>query len=109
MKETSKSIGRWAYLTFGSPAHPILTFRRARQEFEELRDLLEEYHEGIVGGFVRPDIWIKIVEECADVVIVLARLCDMCGFDLFEAVDRKMKVNRKRDWVPDGKGQGQHK
>jgi len=29
--------------------------------------------------------------------------------ELYDAVDEKMAINRKREWVPDGNGVGQHK
>jgi hypothetical protein len=52
---------------------------------------------------------VEVVEECADIVIVLARLAYRNGGDLFEAVDDKMEVNRGRTWIVDGTGHGQHR
>ena len=49
-----------------------------------------------------------IADECADVLIVLYGLCDLYNRDLHEAVDKKMAINRDREWFVDDTGAGQH-
>lgn len=99
MKETGGSIAKWADETFGKEVLDGNVFERADGEMAELWDKIVSHPRSPSG----------IAEECADVVIVLARLAHRCGFDIFEMVDRKMEINRGREWVLDGKGQGQHK
>ena len=50
----------------------------------------------------------SILDECADVIIVLARLVDYYGSSISEIVNQKMAVNRQRRWVVDGNGHGHH-
>lgn len=99
MKETGGSIAKWADETFGTSVLDRNIFERADDEMAELYAKVT----------FSPEVPSGIAEECADVVIVLARLAHRCGFDIFEMVDRKMEINRGREWVLDGKGQGQHK
>jgi NTP pyrophosphatase (non-canonical NTP hydrolase) len=49
-----------------------------------------------------------IVEEVADVCIVLCQIPEIFGLDLGEAIDRKMQINRAREWRTNGDGTGQH-
>lgn len=82
--ETFESIAAWAEATFG-PITPERTVARADEEMVELR--------------AEPGS----VEEAADVVICLARYAG-----LWAAVERKMAVNRKRQWRRVGDGTGYH-
>jgi NTP pyrophosphatase (non-canonical NTP hydrolase) len=50
----------------------------------------------------------KATEEVADIVIVLYRLMTQLGADLFDEIDRKMSINRKRVWTRDATGHGYH-
>ncbi|MGI9292378.1 MAG: hypothetical protein ACR2PS_00220 [Pseudomonadales bacterium] len=97
MKETTKTISAWCEETFG-PAHDIA--RVATRANEEMAELLTAATTGQTGY--------DLVVECADVVIVLARLADKQGFDLWQAVENKMVINRNRTWTLDGHGQGYH-
>ena len=47
-------------------------------------------------------------EEAADVVIVLMRLFEYLGTDMWAEIERKMKINRKRVWKKDPDGHGYH-
>ncbi len=97
-RETSRSVSEWAQETFG-PASSLLSIAvRANTEMSELLTLL--------NGRSIPK---EAAEECADVAIVLMRLCDRVGYDLYDEIDRKMEINRKREWVLDGNGHGQHR
>lgn len=82
--ETFETIAQWCEETFG-PIDPARIVSRAAEEMEELR--------------AEP----TRVEEAADVVIVLSRYPG-----LWEAVERKMKVNRGRRWRLMGDGTGYH-
>ena len=95
--ETTITISEWCEETFG-PAHDIA--RVAARANEEMAELLRAVTSGKTGH--------DLVVECADVVIVLARLADKQGYDLWEAVDHKMAINRIRTWNLDGHGQGYH-
>lgn len=82
--ETFATIAAWAEATFGSIT-PERTVARADEEMVELR--------------AEPGS----VEEAADVVICLARYAG-----LWAAVERKMVINRKRQWRRVGDGTGYH-
>lgn len=82
--ETFDSIAEWCEQTFG----PIQLSRIAERANEEMIELL-----------AAPDK----VEEAADVVIVLSRYPG-----LWDAVERKMAVNRQREWRLMGDGTGYH-
>jgi hypothetical protein len=50
----------------------------------------------------------KAPEEIADVVIVLYRLASRLGVDLHQEVEKKMAINRNREWKLDNSGHGYH-
>ena len=94
---TQKSISQWANETFGRPVSNWTIARRALQEANELEYKLCEN-----------DVSPSAVEEAADVIIVLMRLFERFGADWQVEVDKKMAINRGRQWVLDGRGHGQH-
>ncbi len=96
-RETTESIEKWALETFGPATSLSGIAARANQEMAELLTLANGYAS-----------YSDIAAECADVVIVLTRICAMCNADLWEQVEKKMAVNRKREWTLDGHGHGQH-
>ncbi len=97
MTETRQSITAWADETFGEPFSNMSIVNRADSEMDELCTKLfsNDAHPGAA-------------EELADVFIVLYRLAAKLGVDLHEEIDRKMAVNRQREWKLDGNGHGQH-
>lgn len=95
--ETSASIAGWADQTFGDAGSDARVVARAN---EEMAELLRAVTSGKPGA--------AIVEEAADVVIILCRLAARNDSDLWEAVELKMAVNRKREWKTDGTGHGYH-
>jgi len=96
--ETGCTIATWAAETFGAAGSDARVAARAN---EEMAELIRAATAGLTGD--------TIVDECADVVIVLARLCfRQNGVDIFDAVDHKMQVNRARRWAKDGTGHGYH-
>lgn len=96
--ETTASIAAWQLETFGQAKDLLSSYERAKKEFKELGILMES----------SPDDY-KAVEEIADIVIVLSRIVAAHGADLQDAIDAKMAINRKREWVLTGDGHGQHK
>ena len=49
-----------------------------------------------------------VVGEAADIQVFLYQYAEAKGFDLHEATDMKMGVNRTRTWKIGGGGIGQH-
>jgi hypothetical protein len=84
MAETFETIAQWCEETFG-PIAPERIVSRASEEMDELRA------DPTSAG------------EAADVLIVLARVPG-----IWDAVERKMAVNRKRRWSLRGDGTGYH-
>lgn len=96
--ETTETIYAWSLATFG-PVNPVAKGARANLEMAELlRELM------FSGA---PDAE-RVLDEIADVVIVLASLAHHFGGDVWVAVERKMAVNRRRRWRIDGDGVGSH-
>lgn len=98
MKETQKSISDWANATFGSTGSNLRVAIRANEELSELLQVL-----------VKDDNDPKAIVEVADVIIVLMRLAERSGYNIEDEIDRKMAINRARQWVLDGSGCGHHK
>lgn len=96
-RENQESIEAWRVKTFGPTASAVHIVHRARLEMDEL-----------LFAASRPKPPGEIVEEAADVVIILMGVAAVCGLDLMEAVDVKMAVNRLRKWKPAGDGTGHH-
>lgn len=97
--ETQETITAWSRQTFGEALSLATIAARANQEMAELIRKTTAPHTDHAA----------IAEECADVLIVMYRLVEACGFDIHEEVNRKMEINRKRIWHLDGDGCGQHK
>jgi NTP pyrophosphatase (non-canonical NTP hydrolase) len=95
--ETQQTISAWADETFGEASSNVRVAVRANEEMAELLRALtvDENHP-------------KAMEEIADVYIVLCRVAARLGGDILEEVDRKMAVNRTREWRKDGTGHGYH-
>lgn len=96
-EETQESITQWANETFGPPASNMRVAARANEEMAELLRVLsvDDHHA-------------KAAEEIADVVIVLSRLASNLSIDLQEEIDKKMSINRQREWKLDKTGHGYH-
>ena len=95
--ETTASIASWANTTFGQATNSTAMAIRANEEMAEL-----------LSKCARNAGSCSILDECADVIIVLARLVDYYGSSISEIVNQKMAVNRQRRWVVDGNGHGHH-
>lgn len=96
--ETAATISAWADATFGPVKSNVSIAVRSLKEVAEL-----------IAKLVADDTHPGAPEEVADVVIVLQRLMHRMGYDLATEVDRKMEINRAREWTLDGNGHGQHK
>jgi hypothetical protein len=82
--ETFESIAQWCEETFG----PVTPKRLAERAEEELWKLIADP---------------TSAEKAADVLICLARVPG-----IWDAVERKMAINRKREWTLRGDGTGYH-
>lgn len=104
--ETQDTMSAWAEATFGKSGSDYNVVRRAASEFEELKAELE-YPDGEPKhpADVKLD---AVLEEAADVIIVLMRLFARNGRSCQAEIDRKMAINRQRRWKRDGVGHGQH-
>lgn len=96
-EETQYTVSQWAELTFG-PAGSIL--RVAVRANEEMAELLHA---------ISVEDLVKAKEELADVIIVLSRVATRLNCDMIVEVDKKMRINRSREWKLDGTGHGYHK
>ena len=94
--ETQESVADWGEETFGPVCDAASLVERAATEMAELREAVDKGG----GG--------ESAAEAADVVILLYRLGATLGFDLGQAIDDKMRINRARRWRPAGDGTGQH-
>ena len=91
-EETQDSITEWADNTFGRTT-PRAAQDRAIKEMKEFENLITKE---------------TIQDEAADIVITLYRVAQEHQFDLLQAVDLKMRINRARTWKSNGDGTGQH-
>lgn len=96
-RETQESITAWADETFGPSTSNMRIATRANEEMAELLRALSV-------DDASPDAAVEI----ADVVIILNRLATKLGVDIAAEVDRKMEINRQRQWQLDGSGHGRH-
>lgn len=96
-QETQLSISEWANSTFGPSGSTLRVAARANEEMAELLRWLS-----------MDDAHPKALEEIADVVIILYRAAWRLGGDLHAEIDRKMAINRAREWNLDGSGHGYH-
>lgn len=94
--ETQKTISDWADITFGNGGTNFRCATRANEEMSELLTALAS------------DDRLKALEEIADIYIVLCRVATRLDGDIHEWVERKMKINRSREWKLDGTGHGYH-
>ncbi|MAF25590.1 nucleotide pyrophosphohydrolase [bacterium] len=97
MIEDQDSIVEWQDETFGKPLSKLRSAVRLNIEMAELLEAIVTEQDDE-----------KIAMECADVLIVLYGVADLTGFDIHETVNKKMEINRNREWYVDGTGHGQH-
>jgi phosphoribosyl-ATP pyrophosphohydrolase len=91
--ENGESIDAWVTATFGTYQTDSSIVVRANHEMAELITAAHACDRD------------KTLEEAADVIITLNRLFHRNGTTMQEQVDRKMQINRKRQWhVVNGHG-----
>lgn len=117
MKETIKTIIEWHEQTFPDATleGQIDKFQQELKEFaatllepdadynHQLEELADMYI--VACGIARFSI--ERALSCFTVVNTFKDLYGLCSFELKEAVDKKMAINRKRKWGI-GKGNYQH-
>lgn len=108
MAETQETISAWADATFGEATSAARVAARANEEMAELIRHALAYDVPTVGPQHFREQQRAVAEECADVVIVLMRLCRNVGCDLLDEIEKKMAKNRARQWRMDGTGHGYH-
>lgn len=96
-QENQRSISQWALETFGPAGLNSRSVARANREMAELL-------EHVTSNDNHPELGVEI----ADIMICLFRLADRIGVDALAEVDRKMAINRAREWNRDGTGHGYH-
>ena len=97
MTENQRTVSNWANETFGPAGSNARVAARANEEMAEL-----------LRALTVDDNHPKAAEEVADIVIILYRLATRLGIDIYDEIDRKMEVNRKREWKLDNTGHGYH-
>ncbi|SEO65460.1 DUF550 domain-containing protein [Nitrosovibrio sp. Nv6] len=95
--ETQESIAIWAEQAFGPAVTNARVVGRANEEMAEL-----------IRAATSDKPIHELIEEAADVVIVLYRLAARNSESLDAAIDAKMALNRMREWKRDGTGHGYH-
>ena len=93
---TQEEVRAWAISKFGERG-PLEIAVRGNKEMAELISAIANEQDGQ-----------DIVEECADVLVFLMQISDICGGDLLDAFHKKMNVNVKREWKLAKDGSHQH-
>lgn len=97
--ETQQTITKWADKAFGQTTLNA-AYERYMKEVDELEEEMLQPGDGPPAN---------LPMECADILITLYRVAEVAGFDLHQAVDTKMQINRAREWTVNPDGTGQHK
>lgn len=124
MIETPDTVGEWAVKQFGKPT-PLAVLRRMCDEVLEGMELCVVSNQATNTMFKafrmglehldkyelknsNVDVTEAIAEELADANIVGYHAASILGVVLFDEIDRKMDINRRRRWKSNGDGTGQH-
>lgn len=123
--ETQSTVGQWAVNQFGKPT-PLAVLRRMCDEVlegmelcvienEPTRTMFKAFRMGLehLDKYAHTDVAQRqlaprIAEELADATIVGYHASAILGVMLYEEVDKKMVVNRRRRWKSNSDGTGQH-
>ena len=128
MSETTRSIGKWSLETFGKPRDPAAFIGRALEEFVELIGDYMEVPENkrsffdssldvmsVVAKYLKDIAVFKQADrlahtESADIRIFLEHFNYALGVDGQAEVEKKMEINRGREWnIDPNSGTAQHK
>lgn len=120
-RETQATVRAWARATFpGGADRDPRTAQRMLEEVVELchaagmhrvemirtvRDACRKFPEAGLSRCPEPD---DVGPEAGDVLVTLYVVADRWGVDLHEHCDRKMAINRAREWHALGDGTGYH-
>lgn len=125
MIETPDTVGEWAVKQFGTPT-PLAVLRRMCDEVlegmelcvienEATRTMFKAFRMGLghLDKYAHtPTNQMRlaepIAEELADATIVGYHAASILGVVMFDEIDRKMDINRRRRWKSNGDGTGQH-
>ncbi len=99
MNETQQSITEWGDTVFGVRNANNLQALVARANLEMAE---------LVTQVARPCNNEEIRNECADILVMLYTIAGVLEFDLQNALDSKMAINRLRQWKLNGDGTGRH-
>jgi NTP pyrophosphatase (non-canonical NTP hydrolase) len=102
MRDLQNRVRGWSVITFGVESTGAL-LAKLDEEVGELREAVEAY-DGHEPGACRAEMR----DECADVLIVLAKIANAYGVDLTSAAEVKMDVNERRTWERAGNGVHRH-
>lgn len=100
MIENQKTISEWAVKTFG--------YSTGKRSIDRMIEEVEELKEIDIDKDISGVHFDKVSNECADILITLYQVASTFGFQLDQAVDHKMDINRHRKWKIAGDGTGQH-
>lgn len=111
LRQLQESIAQWGRETFGRPGvppppEPIAA--RMNVEVAELLVGLAELPATPPGSQERQERIAALVEECADIGIMLVQVVDALGGNLEAAMNHKMVKNRARTWERTANGKVQH-
>lgn len=112
--ELQREIGTWAEITFPRQTSASIVAHLWR-EYDELADTVHDRNvrDLIEGADLADAVHLRqardVDEEAADCLILLMALAHLCGFDLLDAAEAKMQVNRERRWgKPDAEDVSEH-
>lgn len=91
-------VAAWADATFGRVSVPRDAIDRMNTELKELQ----------AAAVLVPADTVDVANELADVVICGLRMCAVLGIDFSQVLARKQVQNQGRQWISDGRGNGQH-
>lgn len=106
--ETQYTITEWAHKTFGKPKSLSALVEKLKEEVAELEETCESIDLRVKAGELL-DLARDFSLEIADVEIMVRQVAQFLSTDLDVLVDRKMAINRFREWILNGDGTGRHK
>lgn len=90
--------------------HRVAAWRKSKIPDATLEGQYDKMHEELVevADSMALQMPYKVLQECADVLIVACNIADLSGLDLDQIVSEKLDRNDKRQWKSDGSGKAQH-
>ena len=102
LRRMYRMLKKWFNDTFGPDPDPMTIILKLQEEVNELNMRVQTYSQ-----WETHENRLAVLEEIADVTMVLFRLSQRYGFcydNFVDAIVTKHNVNRKREWeqLPDG-------